>query len=141
MRPQDRIKGLLFEVRAEPRGPQLILSRTVPQFLVELFRLEVPEVGQELIEIRGAARDPGLRSKIAVKSNDARIDPVGACVGMRGSRVQAVSNELAGERVDIILWNEDPAQFVVNAMSCGKRGPGKSIGIWCTSCRFRSTTP
>ncbi len=117
MRPQDRIKGLLFEVRAEPRGPQLILSRTVPQFLVELFRLEVPEVGQELIEILGAARDPGLRSKIAVKSNDARIDPVGACVGMRGSRVQAVSNELAGERVDIILWNEDPAQFVVNAMS------------------------
>ncbi len=117
MRPQDRIKGLLFEVRAEPRGPQLILSRTVPQFLVELFKLEVPEVGQELIDILGAARDPGLRSKIAVKSNDARIDPVGACVGMRGSRVQAVSNELAGERVDIILWNEDPAQFVVNAMS------------------------
>ncbi len=117
MRPQDRIKGILIEVRSEPRGPQLILSRTVSQFLTELFKLEVPEVGQELIEILGAARDPGLRSKIAVKSNDPRIDPVGACVGMRGSRVQAVSNELAGERVDIILWNEDPAQYVVNAMS------------------------
>ncbi len=117
MRPQDRIKGILIEVRSEPRGPQLILSRTVSQFLTELFRLEVPEVGQDLIEIFGAARDPGLRSKIAVKSNDPRIDPVGACVGMRGSRVQAVSNELAGERVDIILWNEDPAQYVVNAMS------------------------
>ncbi len=117
MRPQDRMKGLLIEVRAELRGPQLILSRTVSQFLMALFKLEVPEVGQELIDILGAARDPGLRSKIAVKSNDPRIDPVGACVGMRGSRVQAVSNELAGERVDIILWNEEPAQYVVNAMS------------------------
>ena len=111
------MKGLLIEVRAELRGPQLILSRTVSQFLMALFKLEVPEVGQELIDILGAARDPGLRSKIAVKSNDPRIDPVGACVGMRGSRVQAVSNELAGERVDIILWNEEPAQYVVNAMS------------------------
>ena len=92
-------------------------SRTSPEFLVELFKIEVPEVGQGLIEILGAARDPGLRAKIAVKSNDKRIDPVGACVGMRGSRVQAVSNELAGERVDIILWNENPAQFVINAMS------------------------
>ncbi|MEE8527715.1 MAG: transcription termination factor NusA [Gammaproteobacteria bacterium] len=117
MRPQDRIKGLLIEVRSELRGPQLILSRTVSQFLMEMFKLEVPEVGQELIDILGAARDPGLRSKIAVKSNDPRIDPVGACVGMRGSRVQAVSNELAGERVDIILWNEEAAQYVVNAMS------------------------
>jgi N utilization substance protein A len=117
VRPQDRVKGLLREVRSELRGPQLFLSRTSPQFLIELFRLEVPEVGQGLIEIVAAARDPGLRAKIAVKSNDPRIDPVGACVGMRGSRVQAVSNELAGERVDIILWDENPAQFVINAMS------------------------
>jgi N utilization substance protein A len=116
-RPQDRMKALLLEVRSEPRGPQLFMTRTSPKFLVELFKIEVPEVGQGLIEILGAARDPGLRAKIAVKSNDPRIDPVGACVGMRGSRVQAVSNELAGERVDIILWDENPAQFVVNAMS------------------------
>ncbi len=117
VRPQDRMKALLIEVRSELRGPQLFMTRTSPQFLVELFKIEVPEVGQGLIEIKGAARDPGLRAKIAVKSNDSRIDPVGACVGMRGSRVQAVSNELAGERVDIILWDENPAQFVVNAMS------------------------
>ena len=117
VRPQDRMKALLIEVRSELRGPQLFMTRTSPQFLMELFKIEVPEVGQGLIEILGAARDPGLRAKIAVKSNDPRIDPVGACVGMRGSRVQAVSNELAGERVDIILWNENPAQFVVNAMS------------------------
>jgi N utilization substance protein A len=117
VRRDDRIKALLYEVRSEPRGPQLFLSRTSPEFLVELFKIEVPEVGQGLIEILGAARDPGLRAKIAVKSNDKRIDPVGACVGMRGSRVQAVSNELAGERVDIILWDENPAQFVINAMS------------------------
>jgi len=117
IKPQDRIKSMLAEVRAEPRGPQLFLTRTSPQFLVELFKIEVPEVGQGLIEILGAARDPGLRAKIAVRSNDTRIDPVGACVGMRGSRVQAVSNELAGERVDIILYDENPAQFVINAMS------------------------
>jgi len=117
VRPNDRIKALLYDVRSEPRGPQLFLTRTSPEFLIELFKIEVPEVGQGLIEILGAARDPGLRAKIAVKSNDKRIDPVGACVGMRGSRVQAVSNELAGERVDIILWNENPAQFVINAMS------------------------
>ncbi|HEX7079652.1 MAG TPA: transcription termination factor NusA [Gammaproteobacteria bacterium] len=117
IKPQDRIKSLLREVRAEPRGPQLFLTRTSPQFLIELFKIEVPEVGQGLIEILGAARDPGLRAKIAVRSNDPRIDPVGACVGMRGSRVQAVSNELAGERVDIILYDENPAQFVINAMS------------------------
>lgn len=117
VRPQDRLKALLYEVRSEMRGPQLFMNRTSPQFLVELFKIEVPEVGQGLIEILAAARDPGLRAKIAVKSNDARIDPVGACVGMRGSRVQAVSNELAGERVDIILWDENPAQFVINAMS------------------------
>lgn len=117
IRPQDRVKGILREVRPEPRGPQLFITRASPEFLVELFRLEVPEVGQGLIEILGAARDPGLRAKIAVKSNDTRIDPVGACVGMRGSRVQAVSNELAGERVDIILHDDNPAQFVINAMS------------------------
>ena len=117
VRPQDRMKALLTEVRSEQRGPQLFMTRTSSKFLVELFMIEVPEVGQGMIEILGAARDPGLRAKIAVKSNDSRIDPVGACVGMRGSRVQAVSNELAGERVDIILWDENPAQFVVNAMS------------------------
>jgi N utilization substance protein A len=117
VRPQDRIKGLLREVRSEPRGPQLFLTRTSPEFMIELFKIEVPEVGQGLIKILGAARDPGLRAKIAVRSMDQRIDPVGACVGMRGSRVQAVSNELAGERVDIILWDENTAQFVINAMS------------------------
>ena len=117
VRPQDRIKALLTEVRSEPRGPQLFMTRTSPEFLVELFKIEVPEVGQGLIDILGAARDPGLRAKIAVRSNDSRIDAVGACVGMRGSRVQAVSNELAGERVDIILWDDNSAQFVINAMS------------------------
>ena len=117
LRIGDRVRGYLKEVRDEPRGPQLIVSRTVPDLLVELFSLEVPEIGQELIDILGAARDPGLRAKIAVRSNDPRLDPVGACVGMRGSRVQTVSNELAGERVDIILWDENPAQFVINAMS------------------------
>ncbi len=116
VRPQDRIKALLTEVRPEPRGPQLFMTRTSPQFLVELFKIEVPEVGQGLIDILGSARDPGLRAKIAVRSNDSRIDAVGACVGMRGSRVQAVSNELAGERVDIILWDDNAAQFVINAM-------------------------
>jgi N utilization substance protein A len=116
-RPQDRLKALLREVRSEPRGPQLFLSRTAPAFLIELVKIEVPEVGQGLIEILGAARDAGVRAKIAVKSNDSRIDPVGACVGMRGSRVTAVSNELAGERVDIIPWDQNPAQFVINAMS------------------------
>lgn len=117
LRPGDRVRGYLYEVSSELRGPQLFVSRTLPEFLIELFKLEVPEVGQGLIEIKGAARDPGSRAKIAVKSNDQRIDPVGACVGMRGSRVQAVSNELGGERVDIILWDENPAQFVVNAMA------------------------
>jgi transcription termination/antitermination protein NusA len=116
-KPQDRVKAYLKEVRSEPRGPQLFLTRTAPEFLIELFKLEVPEVGQGLIEILGAARDPGVRAKIAVRSNDPRIDPVGACVGMRGSRVQAVSNEVAGERVDIIPFDANPAQFVINAMS------------------------
>ena len=117
VRPGDRIRGYLYKIASELRGPQLFISRTAPEFLIELFKLEVPEVGQDLIEIISAARDPGLRAKIAVKSNDSRMDPVGACVGMRGSRVQSVSNELAGERVDIILWDENLAQFVVNAMS------------------------
>ena len=117
VRSGDRIRGYLYDVRPEPRGPQLFVSRTRPELLIELFKLEVPEVGERLIEIKGAARDPGLRAKIAVVSRDSRIDPVGACVGMRGSRVQAVSNELNGERVDIILWNENVAQFVINAMS------------------------
>jgi len=117
VKPQDRIKAFLKEVRSEHRGPQLFLTRTAPEFLMELFKLEVPEVGQGLIQILGAARDPGVRAKIAVRSNDPRIDPVGACVGMRGSRVQAVSNEIAGERVDIIPFDENPAQFVINAMS------------------------
>ncbi len=113
----DRIRGYLKEVRSEVRGPQLFVSRSAPELLIALFRLEVPEVGEGLIDVLAAARDPGSRAKIAVKSNDPRLDPVGACVGMRGSRVQAVSNELAGERVDIILWNDNEAQFVINAMS------------------------
>jgi transcription termination/antitermination protein NusA len=117
VRSQDRIKAYLQDVRSEQRGPQLFLTRTAPEFLIELFKLEVPEVGQGLINILGAARDPGVRAKIAVKSNDSRIDPVGACVGMRGSRVQAVSNEIAGERVDIIPYDENAAQFVINAMA------------------------
>ena len=124
VRPGDRIRGYLKEVRSEARGPQLFVSRTAPELLIELFKLEVPEVGEGLIEILGAARDPGSRAKIAVKSNDPRIDPVGACVGMRGSRVRAVSNELADERVDIILWDENPAQFVINAMS-----PAEAVSI------------
>jgi len=117
VRPGDRLRGYLREVSAEQRGPQLFVSRVAPEFLLELFKLEVPEVGQGLIDILKAARDPGLRAKIAVRSNDPRIDPVGACVGMRGSRVQTVSTELSGERVDIILWDDNPAQFVINAMS------------------------
>lgn len=117
VRAGDRIRAYLQEVRSEPRGPQLFLSRTAPELLIELFKLEVPEVNEGLIEIINGARDPGARAKIAVKANDQRIDPIGACVGMRGSRVQAVSNELGGERVDIILWDENPAQFVINAMA------------------------
>ena len=113
----DRLRALLLEVRPENRGPQLILTRTSPQMLVELFKIEVPEIAEDVIEIRGAARDPGSRAKIAVKTNDGRIDPVGACVGMRGSRVQAVSGELAGERIDIVLWDDNPAQLTINAMA------------------------
>ena len=116
-RPGDRIRGFLYEVSPQIRGPQLFMSRTAPKYLMELFKLEVPEIAQGLIELKGAARDPGLRAKIAVQAKDKRIDPVGACVGMRGSRVQSVSNELAGERVDIVPWDENPAQFVINAMA------------------------
>ena len=117
IRMGDRVRGYMKEINEEARGPQLFVSRTAPEFLIELFKIEVPEVGENLIDILGAARDPGSRAKIAVRSNEARIDPVGACVGMRGSRVQAVSNELAGERIDIVLWDENDAQFVINAMS------------------------
>ncbi len=117
VRPGDRLRGYLYEVRAEQRGPQLWVTRTSPEFLIELFKLEVPEIGQGLIDILGAARDPGMRAKIAVRSNDKRTDPIGACVGMRGSRVQAVSNELSGERIDIILYDDNAAQFVINAMA------------------------
>ena len=117
IRPGDRLRGYLRDVQSEIRGPQLYITRKAPEFLVELFKLEVPEVGQGLIEILGAARDPGLRAKISVKSNDPKLDAIGACVGMRGSRVQSVSNELSGERIDIIMWDEDPAKFVINAMS------------------------
>jgi N utilization substance protein A len=116
-RPGDRIRGLLFEIKPEARGAQLFVSRAKPEMLIELFRVEVPEIGEEMLEIKGAARDPGSRAKISVKSNDKRIDPVGACVGMRGSRVQAVSTELAGERVDIVLYDDNPAQYVINAMA------------------------
>ena len=116
-RAGDRVRGFLAAVREEMRGPQLMVSRTAPEFLLELFKLEVPEIQEELIDLKGAARDPGSRAKIAVKSNDKRIDPVGACVGMRGSRVQAISGELDNERIDIVLWDDNPAQFVINAMA------------------------
>ena len=116
-RPGDRIRGVLYAVRPEARGAQLFVTRSKPEMLVELFRIEVPEIGEEVIEIKAAARDPGSRAKIAVKTNDKRIDPVGACVGMRGARVQAVSTELGSERIDIVLWDDNPAQFVINAMA------------------------
>jgi transcription termination/antitermination protein NusA len=118
IRPGDRIRAYLKEIKPEvTRGPQLYLSRTAPELLIDLFKIEVPEINEGMIDIINGARDPGARAKIAVKANDPRIDPIGACVGMRGSRVQAVSNELGGERVDIILWDENPAQFVINAMA------------------------
>src|ERR1700674_459932 len=117
LRVGDRVRAYLMKIDRNARGPQLILSRISPDFLVKLFELEVPEIEEGLLEIRAAARDPGVRAKIAVKSNDQGIDPVGTCVGMRGSRVQAVTSELAGERVDIILWSADPAQFVINALA------------------------
>ena len=117
LRVGDRVRANLSRIERSGRGPQLILSRVSPDFLKRLFELEVPEIEEGLLEIRSAARDPGLRSKIAVKANDQRLDPVGTCVGMRGSRVQAVTSELAGERVDIVLWSMEPAQFVINAMA------------------------
>jgi N utilization substance protein A len=113
----DRIRGYLFDVRSQTRGPQIFVSRTKPELLIELFKIEVPEIGEDLVEIKGAARDAGSRAKIAVKTNDNRIDPIGACVGMRGARVQAVSSELCGERIDIVLWDDSPAQLVINALA------------------------
>lgn len=117
VRSKDRLRGYLYAVNPQIRGPQLLMSRSRPEMLVELFKIEVPEIGEELIEIKSAARDPGSRAKIAVKTNDGRIDPIGACVGMRGARVQAVSSELAGERIDIVLWDDNPVQLAINAMA------------------------
>ncbi|MCD6055621.1 MAG: NusA antitermination factor [Gammaproteobacteria bacterium] len=117
MRMGDRVRAYLYEISEETRGPQVLLSRTRPEMLIKLFSIEVPEIGEELIEIKSAARDPGIRAKIAVKTNDGRIDPIGACVGMRGSRVQSVSGELGGERIDIVLWDDNPAQLAINALS------------------------
>jgi N utilization substance protein A len=116
-RPNDRVRAYLYELTPQARGPQLFVSRTRNEMLIELFRIEVPEIGENIIDVKAAARDPGNRAKIAVKTNDGRIDPIGACVGMRGARVQAVSSELGGERVDIILWDDNPAQLVINAMA------------------------
>ncbi|MDF1758192.1 MAG: transcription termination factor NusA [Legionellaceae bacterium] len=116
-RTNDRVRAYLYEISDNQRGPQLLVSRIKKEMLIELFRIEVPEIGENIIEIKAAAREPGNRAKIAVKTNDGRIDPVGACVGMRGARVQAVSSELGGERVDIILWDDNPAQLVINAMA------------------------
>lgn len=117
LRVGDRVRAYLLKIDRAARGPQLILSRTAPEFIIRLFELEVPEMEDGLLEIKSAARDPGVRAKIAVKSNDPRVDPIGTCVGMRGSRVTAVTNELAGERVDIVLWSADPAQFVIGALA------------------------
>ena len=116
----DRIRAVLQIVEVEGRGPQLMLNRSCPEMVTELFNIEVPEINEDVIEIRGVARDAGSRSKIAVKTNDGRIDPVGACVGMRGSRVQAVSSELGNERIDIIIYDDNPAQLVINALSPAK---------------------
>lgn len=117
LRPGDKVRAYLYTVKPDVKGAQIFLSRTRPEMLIELFKIEVPEIGEQLIEIKAAARDPGARAKIAVKTNDGRIDPIGACVGMRGSRVQAVSSELGGERIDIVLWDDNPAQLVINAMA------------------------
>ena len=117
VRLHDRMRGILCGVREDGKEPMLVMSRTSPKMLIELFKLEVPEVTEDVITIKAVARDPGLRAKIAVKTNDGRIDPIGACIGIRGSRVQNVSNELGGERIDVILWDDDPAQLVVNAMA------------------------
>ena len=117
LRVGDRVRAWVMKIDRGARGPQLVLSRTAPQFIMKLFELEVPEIEERLLEIKSAARDPGVRAKIAVHTNDRRIDPIGTCVGMRGSRVQAVTQELAGERVDIVLWSADPAQFVIGALA------------------------
>jgi len=117
IRSGDRVRGILYAVSEEPKGPQLLMSRTHKEMLADLFKVEVPEIGEEVISIKAVARDPGSRAKIAVKTNDGRIDPIGACIGIRGSRVQTVSNELGGERIDIVLWDANPAQLVVNAMA------------------------
>lgn len=117
VRSGDRLRTYLHAIRRDKRGPQLLLSRTHPNMLTELFKIEVPEIGEQVIEIKAVARDPGSRAKIAVKTNDGRIDPIGACVGMRGARVQAVSSELGGERIDIVLWDDNPIQLVINAMA------------------------
>ena len=123
-RPGDRVRGVLYSVRPEARGAQLFVTRSKPEMLIELFRIEVPEIGEEVIEIKAAARDPGSRAKIAVKTNDKRIDPVGACVGMNGARVNAVVDELRGEKIDIINWDENPAILIENALS-----PAKVIAV------------
>ncbi|CAC9561945.1 Transcription termination protein NusA [uncultured Gammaproteobacteria bacterium] len=117
IRKNDRLRTYIKEVKSSPRGAQIFLSRTAPEMMIELFEMEVPEISEGVIEIMGVSRDPGLRAKLAVKAKDKRLDPIGSCIGMRGSRVQAVSNELNGERVDVILWDEDPAQYVINAMA------------------------
>src|SRR5574343_647390 len=117
LRVGDRVKAYLLRIDRNARGPQIILSRTAPEFVIQLFALEVPEIADGLMELKACARDPGLRAKIAVKSNDPRIDPIGTCVGLRGSRVTAVRNELGGENIDIVLWSADPAEFVIGALS------------------------
>ncbi len=117
LRVGDRVRAYLLRIERSGRGPQLVLSRTAPEFIMALFEMEVPEISEGLIEIKAAARDPGMRAKIAVKSNDPRIDPQGTCIGVRGTRVTAVTNELSGERVDIVLWSPEPAQFVINALA------------------------
>jgi transcription termination/antitermination protein NusA len=117
LRNGDRVRAMIMEVDLTLRGAPIILSRSAPEFMIELFRQEVPEIEQGLLEIKSCARDPGSRAKIAVLSHDKRVDPIGTCVGVRGTRVNAVTNELAGERVDIVLWSEDPAQFVIGALA------------------------
>jgi N utilization substance protein A len=117
LRSGDRVKGVILKVDRAARGPQIEISRTAPEYMIELFTQEVPEIAQGMLEIKSCARDPGIRAKIAVFSHDKRIDPIGTCVGVRGTRVNAVTNELGGERVDIVLWSEDPAQFVIGALA------------------------
>ncbi|MCL2635254.1 MAG: transcription termination factor NusA, partial [Betaproteobacteria bacterium] len=117
LRVGDRIRAYLLRIDRGARGPQIILSRTAPEFVIKLFEMEVPEIDDGLMELKACARDPGLRAKIGVKSNDPRVDPIGTCVGLRGSRVTAVRNEIGGENIDIVLWSADPAQFVIGALS------------------------